>query len=176
VIHAVGVDVGGPVKGFHACFLEDLEVVRWFACVSHLELAEEIREFAPAVVAIDAPRFALRQRGESREAERAIFRRGYRLQWTRQTPNEPDSWMVNGAALWAELDGIRCVETFPTAASDRLGGSPVLLPLGMLAGKEVRAGYKDYLDAAICAWVAHRVATGEAEAFGMDDEMGAIWV
>lgn len=175
-IRAVGVDVGGPVKGFHACFLDDLRVVRWFAEASPEALASAIRSFDPAVVAIDAPRLPLRTRDETRAAERAIFKLGYRIQWTRKAPLEPDSWMVNGADLWSRLEGIRCVETFPTALSDRLGECPVALPLSMLSGKELRPTYKDYLDAAICAWAAHRVAVGDGEAFGEDDEVGPIWL
>lgn len=179
----VGIDVGGSRKGFHVALLEGEhpEVRRLFHSTEAHEVAEAIGKWhsMPGTIAIDCPPRALRQSSSTRLAERQLHQRGYRVQWTRREGDqEPLEWMLNGQRIWQALserfvDSL-LIETFPTAASNRLEACDALLPLHLLAGRLKRAHTKDYVDAAICAWVAREAAAGRTETAGRDDRTGEV--
>ncbi len=170
--------MGGIRKGFHLAALDVDSAVflRLGAADSPDEAVRWIGALPakPEIVAIDAPPFALRTREETRAAERAVCRAGYRIQWTRKFPKEPAEWMVNGASLWRSLERYRCVETFPTVVHNQLIHSCEQLPLNLLVGFD-RNYYKDFVDACLAAFAARRVLDETALCFGLDDEFGPIW-
>lgn len=177
----VGIDVAGSQKGFHVALLvgEHPEVRGVFWSTEVQEVAEAIGRWhpMPGAIAIDCPPRALRRSSSTRLAERQLHQKGYRVQWTRREGDqEPLEWMLNGQRIWQALserffDSL-LIETFPTAASDRLEACDVLLPLHFLAGRLKRAYTKDYVDAAICAWVAREAAAGRTETAGRDERTG----
>lgn len=172
----VGIDVAAERKGFHVAVADTSSVVRLFRGFSPLEVVESIGD--AKVIAIDAPRRATILGPETRMAERELHRAGYRIQWTRRQPAEPQAWMLNGEALWsALLDAFptaSIIETFPTAAWRNLDQSKLSVELNVFAGSD-RATRGDFLDAIVAADVAARWHRGDAREFGPNDELGGIW-
>lgn len=195
----VGVDVGAEAKGFHAVALHRNEVIArhhaadareihaW--CVSHDALA----------VGVDAP-CRWRSAREPRKAEREMAQEKI---FCFATPSEDAArrtafhrWMLNGAALYAELDkdfalydgrditsGI-CFETFPQAIACALAGRVLSATRKRFERKVLleKAGVKtatltsiDYVDAALCALTARHLVEGRFKAYG-DRETGYIVV
>lgn len=179
---AVGIDVGGARKGFHLAVIR--EGHRVIDALYHAPTpADAVRILGeqsemPEVIGIDCPRRAVRQRLETRAAEREICARGFRIQWTRR--NDPAEWMVHGEALWkalmAAFPTARCIECFPTIAGHSLEGSEIVLPLNILYAHRKQRQWKDFVDAAICAETAFRVRDGrDVQIAGIDDEQGPIY-
>lgn len=182
----VGIDVGGVKKGFHVSVLD---LAEGFVDLRNFHTSEGIvdymREFeALKLVAIDCPPRAQIGGPRTRLAERQINQAGFKVQWTRRRPMEPDEWMLNGEKLWKSLEKlspqVQMIETFPTIVSSELGDCELVLPLKLLKGGQVeRAGYKDFIDSCLCAWAGMRYLRGEARGFGHDgdevDELGMIW-
>lgn len=185
----VGIDVGGPKKGFHAVALADgaylarfksrdpEAVVAWCQC-----------EIAADVIAVDAP-CAWSADGHARPAERALMQQGI---WCFSTPTRAKAlahpsdyygWMLRGEALyralapghpccavWPPAAPPYCLETFPHAIAWHLRGgdanarqkraqrAALLRDAGIDLGP---APGIDTIDAALCALVAHRAATGQ---------------
>lgn len=172
----VGIDVATERKGFHVAVVDDASVVRLYRCFSPREVVESIGD--ASVIAIDAPRRATILGPETRLAERELHRAGYRIQWTRRQPAEPQAWMLNGEALWsALLDAFptaSIIETFPTAAWRNLERSTLTVDLSTFADSD-RATRGDFLDAIVAADVAARWHCGDAIEFGSGDELASIW-
>lgn len=173
-----GFDVGGVRKGFHRALL-DLQTmsvveVRHFPSTQGVESGMEI----VAACAIDAPSRAVRPGPETRLAERELAAMGYRIQWTRAV--DPPEWMLQGEALWRTLEARvpRCqlLETFPTAASDLLAETSVVVPVSVMNGAALRPTMKDFWDACVCAVVAARFVRGEAKKIGSNDPLGPIYL
>ena len=187
---AVGIDVGGRRKGFHAVSLcggqyhnrfqsiDAAEIITW-CC--HQEQAQ--------VIAVDAPcRWSTD--GRARPAERELMREGI---WCFSSPtrqmamNHPRNhygWMLNGEALFQELEKThplcravprangqpQCFETFPHAIACALSA-------GIVSAKNKRTVRRallekagivspslsniDFIDAALCALTAHSAASGK---------------
>lgn len=177
-----GIDVGGARKGFHVAVLDvGLGEYVWLGQLhGNQAVIESLRPFAPEVVAIDAPPRAHRPGPGVRPAELACVRMGYRVQYTRAEGAEAAEWMVLGETLWDALrvamPQTRLVETFPTAASDRLANCPVAIPLRLLEGRLRRKTVADHVDACIGAWVALKALAGIAEPLGPDDPLGPMYV
>ena len=179
----VGIDVGGSKKGFH-CAAINFET----NIVIDLRRIQGVESVVPWIqsidgecmtIAIDCPPKANRQSKTTRLAERELHQAEYRLQWTREVGKTPDEWMVNGENLWrslkiAGLKVVSLIETFPTAASDRLFDSPTLIPLKFFAGKEKRKQYKDFVDACICAEVARKNVLKETKTAGGPNLMNEV--
>lgn len=92
----VGVDVGGPRKGFHAVALQDGQYPEKLSTLIGEEVAAWYRRLKASVVGIDAPcRWSLTSR--ARPCERALAAEGLH---TFSTPSQ-----VNGAAPWSCADG-----------------------------------------------------------------------
>lgn len=184
----VGIDVGGPTKGFHAVALEGGryrgqlatgnvdDLVRWSA-----------QEMGAAVIAIDAP-CAWSTDGRCRPAERALMGKGI---WCFATPTRAMAeahpkkhfhWMLNGMRLYDALAATHPVrdpreasrvrysfETFPHAITWHLQGGSANARRKRTERRELlqRHGITspaitniDTVDAALCAYTAHRAEMG----------------
>jgi predicted nuclease with RNAse H fold len=187
----VGVDVGGPKKGFHAVALQDGQYCEKLSTLIAADIAEWCRRLKASVVGIDAPcRWSLT--GRARPCERALAAEGL---YTFATPSQAKGeahpfyrWMVKGADLcrclepsyplfngqWQPLSPV-CFETFPhavacalarktlSAEQKRADRSRLLQEAGVKL--EARANI-DLIDAAICALAAHHLLTGTFKTYG----------
>jgi predicted nuclease with RNAse H fold len=99
----VGVDVGGPKKGFHAVALQDGQYREQLSTCIAQEAVAWCRRLKASVVGIDAPcRWSLT--GRARPCERALAVEGLQ---TFATPSQAKGathpfyrWMVKGAELY----------------------------------------------------------------------------
>ena len=149
-ITVVGIDVGGVRKGFHAVALRDGVYAGQLATGDVQELAHWCRSVVGAsVIAIDAPcRWS--SDGRARPCERELMRQG-----------------------------IFCFETFPHAITWhlRVGKAKARQKRPQRTALIAQAGISTapltsivWIDAALCALAAHRVASGAAcLAFGEPD-------
>jgi len=187
-ITAVGIDVGGMRKGFHAVALTGGDYAGHLATRDVRELSHWCRETMRArVVAIDAPcRWS--NDGHSRPAERELMKKGI---WCFSTPTKEKAvghrtnhfgWMLRGEELFqALIDGYPlcrklpaagqkcCFETFPHAITWHLRGGNADASQKRLQRRAllVRANLDlthltniDLVDAALCALTAYHAATG----------------
>lgn len=180
----VGIDVAGAKKGFHCAALQidTHQVVLLQKYLDTDQLVFDLRALKINIqtIAIDCPSSALIDGPLTRAAERELHQRGYRVQFTRRRGrHEPQEWMINGQRLWAAIrqafTDVKIIETFPTAASEKLDASRIELPLRLICGKEKRAEYKDYIDALICADVALRLQLSQIDQVGENDELEPIY-
>lgn len=137
----IGVDVGGPAKGFHAVAMNERNVVGKQRGRSADEIAAWIRMHDAEVVAIDAPCRWREQNGPPRTAELQMA--GAKIS-SFSTPTEGKAaghafytWMLAGMKLYDALHpthpvyvGARrksrvCIETFPQAVACALAGEVV---------------------------------------------------
>ncbi len=181
-----GIDVGGTKKGFHGVALKDgayhdqkcsrevREMVDW--CVQIV---------GARVIAIDAPcRWS--NDGRARPAERALMQRGIYCfaSTTREKavshPSDYYGWMLRGEEIYQALEpthppgigptGRFCFETFPHAINWQLRGGSANAKRKRVERaellKKIGVSFKDRvgidtIDAALCAYMAHLVATGK---------------
>jgi predicted nuclease with RNAse H fold len=172
----IGVDVGGPAKGFHAVALQDRTITSKLRSRSADEVAAWVQSRGADVVAIDAPCRWRQPRGPSRTAERQMAGAGIS---SFSTPTEEKAaehpfytWMLAGMKLYAALrpthpvyDGTPrtsqvCFETFPQAVACALAGEVVsakeknLVRRGLLRRWGLDPALLtsiDEVDAALCA-------------------------
>jgi len=195
---AVGIDVGGERKGFHAVALTGGDYSSHLSTTSVHELAQWCREIMRArVIAVDAPcRWSTD--GRARPAERELMARGI---WCFSTPTRQRAlahpgnhfgWMLRGEALYEALEPKHplcselpalgrkgCFETFPHAITWHLRGGNAdasqkrkqRRALLAQAGIELtKLTNIDLIDAALCALTAYHAATGgECVSFGQRD-------
>lgn len=186
----IGVDVGGPRKGFHAVALEGSRLVARHRTSDANALASWCLAQNACVVAVDAP-CRWRGPGLARAAERELAAAGISCYFSPTEHKAQEhpfyAWMIPGAALYAALQsrfplylgdsvqGAVCIETFPQAVACALAG-------GIVSAKEKntirrsllkRAGIDtdeftsiDEVDAALCALTAARFAEGDFKAYG----------
>lgn len=205
VITAVGIDVGGVRKGFHAVAFNGGDYASHVATKDVEELTHWCRATVRAgVIAVDAPcRWS--HDGRARPAERQLM--AQRI-WCFSTPSRQRAldhprdhfgWMLQGEALFHALESTHplcrqlptakganaCLETFPHAIAWHLSGGAVTAKrkreqrtqLLQSAGIDTtRLTNIDLVDAALCALVAHRVATGAACATYGEPDTGLIIV
>jgi predicted nuclease with RNAse H fold len=187
----VGVDVGGPKKGFHAVALRDGHIFETSATLHAAAMATWCRTLNASVVGIDAPcRWSLT--GRARPCERALAAEGL---LTFATPSRTVGkrrqfyrWMRNGAELYRLLtshyrlfdgkhptSGPVCFETFPHAVACALANK--ILPakqkrvdrprLLCEAGLSIHSLTNiDLVDAALCALAAHYLLSGTFKTYG----------
>jgi predicted nuclease with RNAse H fold len=190
LITTVGIDVGGPRKGFHAVALRDGTYTAQLATADAQELAHWCRCVIQArVIAIDAPcRWSVD--GRARPCERELRQQGIICfaSPTRQVavahPTDYFGWMLRGEALYQALEpshplaaalpigGQRCCfETFPHAITWHLRGGNAQAAQKRSHRRELlqQAGIDlapltsiDWIDAALCALAAHHAASGGA--------------
>ncbi len=188
----VGVDVGGPSKGFHAVALRDGAYLDQIASRRAVEIAEWCRGVGASCVGVDSPcRWSVT--GRARRAERDLM--AERI-WCFSTPTiaaakaHPKGnflWMLNGAELFGLLqtsyslfsgeweERALCFETFPQAVACALAGQvvPAKKKGAVRRGLLERAGLDcarctsiDKVDAAMCAIAAHSLAVKRFKAYG----------
>ena len=194
----VGIDVGGTRKGFHAVALRDGAYAGQLASHGVQELANWcLVAMCASVIAIDAPcRWS--SDGRARPCERALMHQGIfcfatpSREEAEQHPSGYFDWMRRGADLYEALEdshplltslpstGQRCCfETFPHAITWHLrnGEAKARQKRPQRTALLAQAGITtapltsiDWIDAALCALAAHRVASGAAcLAFGEPD-------
>ena len=187
-IITVGIDVGGPRKGFHAVVLRDGAFFALLTSSEVQQVADWCSEQATAsVIAIDAPcRWSFD--GRARPCERELMQKGI---WCFSSPSHQKAhaphrtgyydWMLRGEELYQALEathplltalpltGNACFETFPHAITWHLrGGSANARAkrsqrIALLAHAGIDpAPFSsiDLVDAALCALTAHHLATG----------------
>ena len=196
----VGIDVGGPRKGFHAVALRDGAYLDKFASREVPALAAWCIQAGALVVAIDAPcRWS--RTGRARPAERALAAEGIHAFFTPSLGAAEGCafyrWMHNGAALYEVIEphfplfdggnaasGPICCETFPQAVACALAGKVVSARHKTTVRRELlgEAGIVtqplsniDVVDAALCALAAQALLTGRYKTYG-DAEEGFIVV
>lgn len=187
----IGVDVGGPKKGFHAVALQDGQYRAQLSTLMAAEVTAWSRRLTASVVGIDAPcRWSLT--GRARPCERALAAKGLH---TFATPSQAKGaahpfyqWMVKGAELYRCLapdyplfdgqrsaSGLMCFETFPHAVACALARKSLSAGqkradrsrLLQEAGVSTKALTNiDWIDATLCALAAHHLVTGTFTAYG----------
>lgn len=194
-ITAVGIDVGGERKGFHAVAITGGDYSSHIASKNVKDLSQWCRETAQAqVIAVDAPcRWS--NDGHSRPAERELMEKGI---WCFSTPTRVKAvghrtnyfgWMFRGEELFQSLDEDYPIfrnlpaagqkgyfETFPHAITWHLRGGNAdasqkrTQRRALLVQAEIdltELTNIDLVDAALCALAAYRAATGqECMSFG----------
>ncbi len=186
-IATVGIDVGGPRKGFHAVALSGGAYAAQLATSDVRELAHWCRsEVQASVIAIDAPCRWSRD-GRARPCERELRQRGIICfaSPTRQAavahPTGYYDWMLQGEALYQALEvshplvhclpinGPGCFETFPHAITWHLRGGQAQASQKRTQRRALlqQAGIDlapltsiDWIDAALCSLTAHHAAVG----------------
>jgi predicted RNase H-like nuclease len=186
----IGIDVGGPNRGFHAVALHNGLYLDRHATTSPIELVDWCRSLNATIIAVDAPCLWAAQ-GKSRPAEKQIYAMGIHSYYTPTEAIAKDrdfyGWVRNGMTLYQELTRTwplytertknePCVfETFPHAVTCALLGritsaktkradrSHILAEAGIDLGPGTGM---DTIDAAICALTAHRFSQGSTTAFG----------
>jgi ribosomal protein S18 acetylase RimI-like enzyme/predicted nuclease with RNAse H fold len=183
---AVGIDVGGRRKGFHACAMRGDEVVAG---------PENLRDVAatvawvtaldPSTIALDSPKTCAPAGESSRADERALARAVCGIRWTPERSRLADNpyyeWVEHGLELYAALAaaGIpdaSLIEVFPTAAWTIWAGprgevrradwsAAALADLG-LSGVPDRHLSQDDRDAIAAALVARLHDEGRTHAYG----------
>jgi predicted nuclease with RNAse H fold len=194
---ALGIDVGGTRKGFHAVTLAGDRSLRHPP--GRIRRAEDletlIRETNPTVVAIDAP--CGWSRAKSRLAERALAQAGVSSFCTPSHERAAQTmgfygWMFNGEAAFAaainarplyrgeaSFEG-RTMEVFPNATAFALSGerqpktiSKVNWRRAVLDAQGVdqsRLVNVDFVDAALCALTGLLALEGNFQGFGEPGE------
>ncbi len=183
----VGIDVGGPRKGFHAVALRDGAYCAKFAAPEPIT----VTDWGAQTVGIDAPcRWS--STGRARSAERQLAAEGIHAYATpsRAAAEGRDfyRWMLNGTELYRCIEqhyplfdgsnaasGPMCFETFPQAVACALAGTIVSAKrkatvrrelLSKLGVDTVPLTNIDTVDAALCAFTAHRFLGGSFQCYG----------
>lgn len=177
---AIGIDVGGVKKGFHLALADSTSqnIESICANASIQEAIEFVDNHQPEIIAIDCPPRAAINGPNTRLSERQINRLpGVRIQWTRRPSHTPPEWMTHGEQLWRalahEFPQLPIIETFPTAVAISMNNCPIHFPLTLCKGNtKLRSGYKDLLDASLCAYVGLKVLQATANVVGTDDLTG----
>ena len=187
----VGIDVGGPRKGFHAVALSDGQ---YFAKHSHSvasAIASWCQQLGAQAVGIEAPcRWS--STGRARSAERALASEGifsFATPSCKQAQCRPFyRWMLNGAEMFrlielnyplfdgsTALSSSVCFETFPQAVACALAGEIVSAKRKSVVRRDLlhQVGIDtealtniDTIDAALCALTAHYFLLGNIKTYG----------
>jgi predicted nuclease with RNAse H fold len=181
----VGIDVGGPKKGYHMVSLVGHEWRDIDRFTNVEDVVERCVSMSAAVVAIDAPcRWSAS--GRARRAERELMAEGIGCFSTpsqkvaEEHPKNHFGWMRAGIALYAALERSHpllagapvlsvAAETFPHAVACALAGKIVSAKnkssvrrrlLRDLGFDDRPLGNIDYVDAALCAVAARSLLEG----------------
>lgn len=180
----VGVDVGGPAKGFDVAVVDRARVVCLLSRCSASDVVELARAYGAGAVGIDSPDRCAAPGEKSRPGERALAKEVCPIFYT---PDETVvrsghpfyGWMCEGLdlyeALGAALPSVRCIEVFPSAAwtvwAGRRDGRPksqwsrLALERVGLHGLPDRCS-QDARDAVGAALVARQFLAGETVSYG----------
>lgn len=190
----IGIDVGGPRKGFHAVLVRGRAILARHRERDPAALADWCAAQGAAVVAVDAPcRWRRPAPAPARAAEHALSTAGIACYYTpteeRARSHPFYSWMLPGAALFIALQTRfplylndasarpASIETFPQAVACTLAGAHVSARAedkrAVRSSLLRRAGFalagtesQDDLDALLCALAASAFARGEFHAYG----------
>jgi predicted nuclease with RNAse H fold len=197
----VGIDVGGPSKGYHAVGLEGDRVIDTYRANSAAEMGAWCIGFAPQSISIDAP-CAWSLTGRARVAERQLMAKGI---WCFSTPTRDMAlthpkqyygWMLAGEALFRALSAHWILftgrgfepghpvmfETFPHGIACALANRCVSAKGKSQRRRELltRCGLEtgalrtiDFVDAGLCALTAKHFLLSNTATFG-DRETGFI--
>jgi predicted nuclease with RNAse H fold len=122
----LGIDVGGPRKGFDAAVVDEQRLVWHDRRLRVADVVEAVARFAPAEVAIDSPCRCAPDGERSRASERELV--GAKVCGIRWTPDRQRvavgdyyGWVREGLALYDALRdrGVEPIEVFPTASWTR---------------------------------------------------------
>ncbi len=183
---AVGIDVGGHKKGFHACALEGDRIVAGPERLRDVKTAVAwVAALGPALVSLDSPRTCAPPGESSRADERELARAVCGIRWTpereRLAGNPYYEWVEHGLELYAALAAAglapaQLIEVFPTAAWTIWAGPRGRVPRARwsaaalaelpLAGVPPRHLNQDDRDAIAAALVARLHDEGESRAYG----------
>lgn len=192
---AIGIDVGGTRKGFHAVALQGGKHIAHTASCEIDTIVHWCLKLHADAVGVDAP-CCWSHDGRARTAERELLAKRISCFSTptrdraEQHPKDYFGWMRNGARLYAALqshyalfDGgeVRapvCFETFPHAIACELSGEVVrkkdrtrrrdiLEAAGIATAQLTNA---DLRDAALCALAAHALLRCEFVQYGDKDD------
>ena len=170
----LGVDVGGPRKGFDVALVGDASI-RLLARVDLVGAVQIVEAEQPAVIGIDSPRSCAPPGCTSRTCERDVARAVCGIRWTPDRLVGPYyAWVVEGLRRYEALADREVIEVFPTASWTRWLGP---------RGRESRAAWtrrgvealglsgvgprnQDERDAIAAAVTARQYAAGACEAFG----------
>jgi hypothetical protein len=174
----LGVDVGGPGKGFDVALIDERRLLRLERRQSCDDVVAIVQAERPAVVAVDSPRSCAPAGATTRDCERALNLAVCGIRWT---PDETQvranpyyRWIVEGLALYAALDGSTAIEVFPTASwtrwiGPRAGSRAAWTSAGMkalgLTGLPARSN-QDQRDAIAAAVTARECSHGLTQRFG----------
>jgi len=187
----VGVDIGGPKKGFHAVGLREGQIIETCVTRKAAEVAGWCRDLDASAVGIDAP-CCWSCTGWARPCERALAAEGIHAFATpSQSVGERNHfyrWMHNGAELFCLItphyrlfDGQHspsspvCFETYPQAVACVLAGTIVSAKhkcsdrrrLLREAGLSIDSLTNiDMVDAALCALTAQHLLNGTVKTYG----------
>ncbi len=202
-ITAIGIDVGGQRKGFHAVALTAGRYSSHCVSPQVSTVVEWCHNLNGTVIAVDAPCRWSRD-GRARPAERELMAQGI---WCFSTPTRRRAlehqknyygWMLQGEALFQALESSHalcfelpppgqkcCFETFPHAITRQLtngntrGTNKRVQRRTLLGLAGIDLGHLtnlDLVDAALCALRAYYVAAGkECVCYG-ESESGIIIV
>jgi predicted nuclease with RNAse H fold len=185
-VTAVGIDVGGRRKGFHACAIRGDAVVAGPENLADVATAVAwVAALDPSTVALDSPKTCAPAGESSRADERALARAVCGIRWTpersRLAGNPYYEWVEHGLELYAGLaaagiPSAALIEVFPTAAWTIWAGprgqvrradwsAAALADLG-LSGLPDRRLSQDDRDAVAAALVARLHDEGSTDAYG----------
>jgi predicted nuclease with RNAse H fold len=172
----LGVDVGGPRKGFDVALIGE-ERLRLLARMPRAEVVALVESERPAVVAIDSPCSCAPDGLKARECELSLNRAICGIRWTPDSKSLRGSdyyaWIVEGLALYDALGG-EAIEVFPTASwtrwlGPRHGTRAAWTTAGLerlrLDGVPSRTN-QDQRDAIAAAVTARQHSQGATERFG----------
>lgn len=187
----VGIDVGGPRKGFHAVALRGGVYFDKFDASDPNSVAGWCRAIHAQIIGIDAPcRWSITGRARRAERELADERIFSFATPTRQSAENRDfyRWMLNGAELYRLLEkdyplfnGRKpttmptCFETFPQAVACALAGKIVSAKQKRVVRRDLLREARidttpltniDMIDAALCALAANHLLTGNIKTYG----------
>jgi predicted nuclease with RNAse H fold len=125
----MGVDVGGPRKGFDVAVVDERRLVAWWRRQTVRDVVERVAEAAPAVVAVDSPRSCAAVGHTYRPEEKDLRDAVCGIRWTpprdRLAGNPYYGWIVEGLRLYDALEhqSVEVIECFPTASWTRWHGA-----------------------------------------------------
>jgi predicted nuclease with RNAse H fold len=121
----VGVDVGGPRKGFDVAIVDERRLHDLQGRLDRDAVVALVEATRPAVVAIDSPRTCAPDGLNARDCELRLNRAVCGIRWTpdakRLRGSDYYAWVLEGLALYESLDA-EAIEVFPTASWTRWFG------------------------------------------------------
>jgi predicted nuclease with RNAse H fold len=195
----IGIDVGGPRKGFHIVVFNGTEIMETrhcnccpqgggFPCLANIIRTRSAPD-SRLTIAIDAPLYLAVGDARSRHCERSLVIGNQKINCF-STPSSIDgpfyAWVRNGRALhgWIESQqfAINCdvIETFPQAVACYLRGEYVSAKRKATVRREILEQFLpkdsmkklpniDFLDAALCAVAGYAFSIDKAKKFGRED-------